>query len=199
MESLRILARQAREDKRSSTCLRFWEELMDCIEHFMLIAFFYRPLTRADYDVGQASGGYDGPLVPHSVSDLMFPNKELWCMRLIVRPTVKDGVIRPLGPGPIRYDCFITRMSDPKADELILHARGFGNAFGVSREEVLRLYRQVVMSAVENADGPAFGYPTQFVRATKTVAHVLFADDVELIQRVDAWAPLHPVFGKKGN
>lgn len=55
------------------------------------------------------------------------------------------------------------------------------------------------MSSVENADEPAFGYPTQFVRATKTVAHVLFADDVELIRRIDEWAPHHPVFGTSGH
>lgn len=193
MESLRTLAKQARDDGRRSSRLRFWEEFQDRID-YRLTAFFYRPLTQADYDVGMKTGGYDGPKVPDSDSDLMFPNKELWCMRLIVRPRV-EGAIRPLGPGPVQYDCFIARMSDPNADELILHARGFGNAFGVLRDEVLNLYKHVVVSAVLNADESAFSYPTQFVRATKTVAHVLFADDAELIRRVDEWAPHHPVFG----
>lgn len=121
MESLRTLAKQARDDGRQSSRLRFWEEFQDHINYW-LTAFFYRPLNRADYDVGEKTGGYDGPLVPQSDSDLMFPNKELWCMRLIVRPRVEEA-IRPLGPGPVHYDCFIARMSDPDADELILHVR----------------------------------------------------------------------------
>lgn len=207
MESLRVLAKRARENEKQH--MPFWDALMDAVKHpdrsmnsgfafqSVYTAFFFRPLTQADYDVGEITGGYDGPAAPRNEGDYMFLHKELWCMRLIVRPKAKEHM--SLDPGPRACDCFFARMSDPNADELILHVRGFGTALGMERRKVLGLFRHIVSSTVGEFANPAFEYPTQVVRATKTVAHVLFADDAELIRRVDAWAPHHPVFSTSGH